>query len=118
MHINKFILALLLSLAIAGCSGGGGYGSSYSSSTTPAGTYLISGTVTLTGNPLLGAMISLTGTRSTSTTTDSYGYYSFTGLSNGSYTVTPSGLGYTYTPASAVVNISGASVTGKNFAGS
>ena len=116
MRIIKFIIAILFSLSVASCSGGGSsYGGSSSGSNSGNYTYYISGTVTFSGNPLLGATISLAGTRSTTTTTDSSGYYSFTGLANGSYTVTPSGLGYTYTPSSIAVTMYGANVTGQNF---
>jgi hypothetical protein len=117
MRNIKYFCAILLSLSFAACGGGasGAYGGS--SATASYTYYSISGTVTFSGNPLAGATISLTGTRSGSTTTDSSGNYSFTGLSNGSYTVTPSGFGYTYAPTSIAVTMNGANVTGKNFAG-
>ncbi len=69
--------------------------------TTTDQTFNISGTVTLNGNPLAGVTMSLTGSSSSSTTTDASGNYSFSGLaSSGSYTVTPSKNGYTFTPSS------------------
>jgi hypothetical protein len=113
MRTIKFILAILFSLAVVAC-GGGGYGGGSMGGGSP--TYSISGTVTRTGNPLMGATITLTGTRATSTTTISNGTYSFTGLPNGSYTVTPSGFVYTYTPTSTPVTINGNNPTGINFA--
>ncbi len=83
----------------------------------------IAGTVTtagLTGPvPLPGVMMSLGGTVGTTrtTTTDAAGKYSFTGLANGDYTVTPSLAGYDFTPANRAVTISGASVPGQDFTG-
>jgi len=116
MRTINFMLATLFIFAVVAC--GGGYGSAdYSAGNMGGGlaVYTISGTVTSGGNPLLGAMISLTGTRSTSTTTDGSGYYSFSNLPNGSYTVTPSATGSTFIPPSASVTISGNNPSGINF---
>ncbi len=79
-------------------------------------TYSISGTVTLGGSALSGVTINLTGAATASTTTDSSGNFSFTGRSNGTYTVTPSLTDYTFKPVSTVVVVSGASDTNINFA--
>jgi hypothetical protein len=70
-------------------------------------TYTISGTVTNGG----GATVALTGATSASTTADASGNYSFAGLANGSYTVTPSKSGFTMSPPSAAVTISSANGT-------
>ena len=51
----------------------------------------------------------------TAITADASGNYTFTGMANGSYTVTPSNTGFTFTPASQAVTVSSASVTGINF---
>jgi len=67
------------------------------------------------GSGLSGATISLTGTSSASTVADANGNYSFAGLANGSYTITPSKTGYTFTPASQAVTINGSSQAGVNF---
>ena len=76
-------------------------------------TYSISGTITGAGGP--GAAVNLTGTATASTTADSGGNFSFTGLANGSYTVTPSKSGYTYTPASQAVTVNASNVSAVNF---
>jgi hypothetical protein len=75
--------------------------------------YSISGTISGAGGP--GAAVKLTGAATASTTSDTGGNYTFTGLANGSYTVTPSKAGFVYTPASKAVTVSGASVTAVNF---
>ena len=80
---------------------------------TAATTYSISGTVS--GAVTSGVTISLTGTSTGSTTTATGGTYTLSGLVNGSYTVTPSLSGYTFSPTSTAVTISGANQTGKNF---
>jgi hypothetical protein len=80
------------------------------SSPPPANTYTISGTITPPAGGA-GAMVTLAGTVSATATTNSSGAYSFSGLANGTYTVTPSLAGYTYTPASASITINGASQT-------
>jgi len=76
-------------------------------------TYSISGTVT--GDTQAGITMTLSGSVSANTTTDASGNYIFRGLSNGTYTVTPSKLGYGFSPKSTTVTISGANVTGINF---
>jgi hypothetical protein len=61
--------------------------------------------------------MTLSGDASGTTTTDASGNYTLAGLANGSYTVTPSRAGYTFTPASRNVAISGSNRTGQNFTG-
>lgn len=74
----------------------------------------ISGTVSGT----TGVTITVTGgTANSGATTDGSGNYTVTGLYDGSYTVTPSKTGYTFNPISTSVTMSGANVTGTNFAG-
>jgi len=77
-------------------------------------TYSVSGTITGGG----GSTVGLTGSAVASTTADSSGNYSFTGIANGSYTITPSKAGLAFTPTSLPVTVNGASVTGMNFSAS
>ena len=67
------------------------------------------------GSPSPGVNVVLKGSTS-GTVTDADGNYTFSGLANGSYTVTASQSGYTFTPPSASVTLNGASITGVNFA--
>ncbi len=83
--------------------------------TTSSATYTISGTITSGGSGVSSVTVNLSGAASKSTTTDSSGNYSFTGLANGSYRVTPSKTGCTFSPTYIDVTISGANQTGKNF---
>ena len=77
-------------------------------------TFSISGTISpIAGGS--GATVILSGTAGATTTTNSAGNYSFTGLANGSYTVTPNNSGYSFTPASQNVTVNAADVTGVNF---
>ena len=91
--------------------------------TASAITYSISGTITtpgtlrLPGSPISGVTVTLSGAASGTTTTDASGNYIFTGLANGSYTVTPSTVGYAFTPTSRSVNINNANITGQDFTG-
>jgi len=98
-------LAMMFFVAI-GCGGGGGGGSAPS-------TYSITGAVS--GNILAGVTINLTGAATASAITDASGNFSFTGLSNGTYTVIPVKTGYIFNPVSLVVVVSGANVTNTNF---
>jgi len=75
--------------------------------------YSISGTVA--GDVQAGVTVTLSGNGSGITTTNSTGNYSFTGLGNGTYTVTPSLSGYTFTTSSRTVTINGTNMTGVNF---
>lgn len=85
--------------------------------TLTGGGFSISGNVTSGGSPLSGVTVTLRGAAGRTTSTDANGNYSFTNLANGTYTVTPSKAGFTFTPLIITVNINDASVTGQDFAG-
>ncbi len=76
-------------------------------------TYTISGTVS--GAVQVGVAISLSGDATASTTTDASGQYVLAGLADGNYTVTATRSGFTFTPPSRAVTVTGANATGKNF---
>lgn len=82
---------------------------------TPVPTYTLSGTISLNGAGLQNVVVALTGDATAAALTDASGNYSFAGLQNGSYTVTPSLSGYSFQPTYRTVTISGANVTGQNF---
>jgi hypothetical protein len=97
----------------AGTYGRGAWQTTLSSGSS---TYSVSGTVTNSaGTALSGVTVS---NGSTSVATNSSGVYTFTGLNNGTYTLTPSLSGTTFSPASRSVTVNGANVTGQNFTGS
>lgn len=77
-------------------------------------TWSLSGTISpaSAGN---GATVTLSGTSNAITTANASGNFTFSGLANGPYTVTPSQTGFSFTPASSNATISGASVTGISF---
>jgi hypothetical protein len=75
--------------------------------TMPTATYSISGSAGTTGATLTAG--------SATATSDASNNYTLTGLANGTYTVTPSKSGCTFSPASTSVSVSGANVTGINF---
>jgi parallel beta-helix repeat protein len=81
----------------------------------PPTTFTIAGTVGSSANGA-GATVSLSGSSSATTTANSDGNYTFSGLAGGSYTVTPSKAGFTFSPASQKTTVSAASVNGVNFA--
>jgi len=86
----------------------------YSATITFQG-YSVSGTVTSGGSALQGVAVTLSGNSSGTTTTDNAGNYSFTGLSNGSYTVTPSKAGYSFNPPSQNISVNNGNLPGVNF---
>ena len=82
--------------------------------TSKALTYAVSGTVS--GDVKAGVTVTLVGNgKSLSGTTDAAGAFSIAGATNGTYTLTPSLTGYTFTPASTTVTVSGAAVAGQSF---
>lgn len=76
-----------------------------------AATYSISGNTD--NRP--GVTVRLAGAAAHTTTTDTFGNFKFTGLANGSYSLTPSKEGYTFSPTTKSVSVNGANVTGQNF---
>ena len=62
-----------------------------------------------------GATLALSGAASATTTTDSTGNYTFVGLANGTYTISPSHAGFTFTPSSQSMTVNGGNDTGVNF---
>ena len=92
----------------------GATSSAFNVAVTSCGTSCsISGTVT--GPLVSGVTVTLSGGPSTPTpaTTNSSGMYSFTGLTQGTYTITPSLAGYTFSPSAPSVSIGAATV--QNF---
>ena len=77
-------------------------------------TYSVSGYVTDSSNVGLAGVTITDGTRNAAT--DSSGNYTLSGVPSGSYTLTPSLNGYSFSPASLSVSVSG-NVTGQNFTG-
>jgi hypothetical protein len=77
-------------------------------------TFSISGTISPTAGGV-GATVLLSGAAGATTVTNSAGDYSFSGLANGSYSVTPSNAGFTFSPVSQNVTVNGADVVGANF---
>jgi hypothetical protein len=79
--------------------------------------YSISGTVLDSGSlPISGSTINVM-PGNNNITVGPTGAYTVSSLAPGSYTLTPGATNYTFVPASTVVNVSNANVTGKNFTG-
>jgi hypothetical protein len=76
----------------------------------PVATYSISGNAGTTGATVTAV--------SQGATSDGSNNYTISGLANGTYTVTPSKSGCTFSPASTSVSVTGANVTGINFTAS
>ena len=75
----------------------------------------LSGQVTSGSSGLAGVIITLSGSDQGIATSDAAGNYVFSGLGNGSYTLTPSLNGYIFTPSSRAQTISNANIGGVNF---
>jgi len=81
--------------------------------TSDSTAYGIAGTVS--GATAQGVTLTLGGAASATTTSAADGSYAFTGLQNGSYTVTPSREGYAFSPSSLSLELGGGDATGKDF---
>ncbi len=108
-----FVAAMLWLIAfVVGCSA---FVAGQTSQTAPSPTtHSVSGTI----SPAAGgssATVTLSGAATATTSTNSSGAYTFTGLANGTYAVTPSNTGYAFSPTSQTATINGANVTGINF---
>jgi hypothetical protein len=74
--------------------------------------FTVSGSVTAAGQPLGGVVVT-DGTRTA--TTNAAGAYTIAGVPNGTYTLTPSLSGFTFSPATLGVTVNGANLSGRNF---
>ncbi len=84
----------------------------FAATASTAATYTLSGTVS--GSALAGVTMTLNGTNVGSAVTDASGNYSFAGLVSGTYTVTASLNGYSFS-APLIVAVGTADSTGNNF---
>ena len=103
------LVAISALTAVAGGCTGFVAGQSAQPSSPPQ-TYSISGTLSPAAGGG-GSTVTLSGAAAATTTADSSGNFAFSGLANGTYMVTPSHAGFTFSPTSTTVTINGASVT-------
>jgi len=76
------------------------------------------GTFSISGTANAGTALTLIGPGNNDTVVAGpNGSYTFPGLANGDYVITPSLAGFTFAPRSLSVTINGADVTGQNFTG-
>lgn len=102
------LTVLLLAGVVASCGGGAGGGSN-----SGGATYTLSGTVS--GVVQQGITITLSGGGTRTTTTGVGGAYSFSGLTNGYYTVTASLATYAFSPSAQVVPVNYENATAADF---
>lgn len=83
------------------------------------GPFLVGGTVTMVGGtPLASCLLTLgNGVKQYTALSGATGIYSIKGVPNGTYTLTPSSTGRTFTPASLEVTVASGNLTGQNFVG-
>ncbi|MFZ0285805.1 MAG: carboxypeptidase regulatory-like domain-containing protein, partial [Terriglobales bacterium] len=119
---NRIIQIIAIILVLSGCvvtiscNGLSSGSAANSGSTKPAGasSYSISGTITPAANAS-GVTLTLSGTAKATATVNSSGNYSFSGLANGSYTITPSKSGFVFAPSKQTITVSSADVAGMDF---
>ncbi len=81
-------------------------------------TWSASGTVTSGGAPISGVTVTLTGPSSAVFITDANGNYGFSGLSQGTYVLTPTLAGYAFVPPNRPAYLYGSNADGFNFTAS
>lgn len=109
--MGKRAIVLLAGFLLAGfCSCGG-------PTREEDGTIGISGTIRVaaTGAPVFQVSLTLFGSGSGNVYTDLNGYYRFSNLQDGTYTVVPEKIGFTFLPPTLTVTVSGASVSDQDF---
>lgn len=111
-RLSLIALALGIAALSWGCAGFVAGQTSQTNSTPQTGS--ISGTISPAAGGS-GATVTLSGAATGKVTADGSGNYVFTGLTDGTYAVTPSHTGYAFTPTSQTATINGANVTGINF---
>lgn len=111
MGRNMLFLILLTAIANQLCSCG--YESSISTAVTNS--YSLSGQVTSGSSGLAGVTITISGADQGTATSDATGNYIFSGLANGSYTVTPATPGFIFSPLNSVRIVNGANLGDVNF---
>lgn len=78
-----------------------------------AATHSVSGSITLNGSGLSGVTVTLS--TGAAATTNAGGVYTFTGLANGNYSITPTLAGYVFSPATLSCAITNTDLNGRNF---
>lgn len=120
LKLNMLFMVTIFLLILSGC---GATNSSPGSVNSPSGnsnqssntSFYISGGITASDAGLSGVSVSLTGSSSNTSTTNESGSYSFSGVQNGTYYITPSKTGYTFSPATQKVTINGGNLFGQSF---
>lgn len=109
----KRVSWLVLAAAVSACGGGGGGGGGSGGAVT----YSLSGMVSsaFDDSAIPGVAISLTGAGTASTTTNASGRYTFSGLANGTYTVSAMLTDAVFFPDSIAVTVAGGNVGDGDF---
>ncbi|MCO7226022.1 NosD domain-containing protein [Pleionea sp. CnH1-48] len=82
---------------------------------TTQSSYKMSGSINFSGAGLEGVSLAITGQASTNGTSDSQGEFSIDKLEPGQYTITPSKLGYMFTPASINIEVADQNIADLSF---
>ncbi|WP_308366245.1 MULTISPECIES: Ig-like domain-containing protein [unclassified Microbulbifer] len=88
---------------------------SFETAVEPISTYVVSGAVSAQGVGIVGVTVSASGDSLLSTTTDANGQYALTALPPGSYTITPSKSGYSFSPANVGVTITDSDISAVDY---
>jgi peroxiredoxin len=98
MNHNRLVSFLAFVVAVSGLTGCGGSGPVSPGQNSKGSDVTLSGTVKYGGAGLPGVRVVLSGDASRNTSTDSLGAYSFPTVSGSRFVVTPTLLGYSFSP--------------------
>jgi len=107
-----FVSIVLVSSSLFACSSSDSTLATTPTPTPDAAAYSISGTVSLWGAGLPGVTMTLKTYTTSTVMTDAGGHYSFTGLTNGNYTITPTKTGFVFNPWDSGQTLDNGRVTG------
>lgn len=111
---KPWIAGIALCLGCLPNVGCAGFSPSHRQPLSPSALFTIAGNIGPIANGS-GTSVTLTGTERAVSTVDSAGNYTFNGLSNGVYTITPSKAGASFNPPNQATTIRGTNITGVNF---
>jgi Carboxypeptidase regulatory-like domain len=114
--MRSLVISLVSCLLVACGGGGGGAPEANTPQSQAAANYSITGAVTAPdGSTIPGVQLDLSGASASSTISNANGAYTFTGLANGIYVVTPSAAGMVFSPASTSVTLQNQSIGSIQF---
>jgi hypothetical protein len=114
---SKSNLGFMPAVQAVGVNGSNVLGVDFTAAPVSTPGYTISGNISPAATAA-GILVTLAGTANATTVADASGDFSFPGLANGAYSVTPTMSGLGFSPNTQTANLNGANVSGVDFSAS